>query len=89
MKRPLTLMAVAPPTAAAPAGARLAGPGARLAGPRVSDLSYSRHDYFRRILCNLRGGDVEKGRLPYDRGLMGTRVKDICFHNAERNFQFS
>ncbi len=36
-----------------------------------SFLSYSRHDYFRRLLCNLLGKDVERGLLPNDRGLLG------------------
>ena len=51
-----------------------------------SFLSYPRHEYFRRILCNLIGGDVENGRLPRDMKLLGGIVRDICFRNAESYF---
>lgn len=51
-----------------------------------SFLSYSRHEYFRRLLCNLLGGDVEKGLLPNDLGLLGNMVRDICFRNARDYF---
>lgn len=51
-----------------------------------SFLSYSRHEYFRRILCNLIGRDVAKGELPHDMDLLGGMVRDICFHNAHRYF---
>lgn len=51
-----------------------------------SFLSYSRHDYFRRILCNLIGTDIEKGLLPNDLSWMGGIVSDICFNNAKRYF---
>lgn len=47
-----------------------------------SFLSYPRHEYFRRILCNLLGNDVENGELPDDLELIGGMVKDICFNNA-------
>ena len=53
-----------------------------------SFLSYPRHEYFRRILCNLLGQDVERGELPDDIALLGAMVKDICYHNAERYFDF-
>jgi glucuronate isomerase len=53
-----------------------------------SFLSYSRHEYFRRILCNLIGNDVENGEIPNDRDLLGQMVEDICFNNAERYFKF-
>lgn len=53
-----------------------------------SFLSYSRHEYFRRILCNLLGNDVETGEIPADLGLLGQMVQDICFNNAERYFRF-
>jgi len=53
-----------------------------------SFLSYSRHEYFRRILCNLLGNDVENGEIPSDMGLLGQMVEDICFNNAERYFRF-
>jgi glucuronate isomerase len=50
-----------------------------------SFLSYTRHEYFRRLLCNLLGQDVEKGLLPRDMKLLGEMVREICFDNA-RNF---
>jgi glucuronate isomerase len=53
-----------------------------------SFLSYPRHEYFRRILCNLLGKDVERGELPDDLELLGAMVKDICYYNAERYFGF-
>jgi len=51
-----------------------------------SFLSYSRHEYFRRVLCNLIGSDIEKGLLPRDFGLVGGVVRDICFRNARDYF---
>ncbi len=51
-----------------------------------SFLSYPRHDYFRRILCNLLGNEIENGELPNEIELIGNMVKDICYHNAERYF---
>jgi glucuronate isomerase len=50
-----------------------------------SFLSYSRHEYFRRILCNLLGTDVVNGELPHDMTLLGATVREICFDNA-RNY---
>jgi glucuronate isomerase len=47
-----------------------------------SFLSYPRHEYFRRCLCNLLGTDVERGALPNDLNLLGTMVRNICFANA-------
>jgi glucuronate isomerase len=47
-----------------------------------SFLSYTRHEYFRRILCNLIGNDLEKGSLPSDMKLLGALVREICFENA-------
>jgi glucuronate isomerase len=47
-----------------------------------SFLSYSRHEYFRRLLCNLLGHDVRRGLIPNDRALLGDLVKDLCFRNA-------
>jgi glucuronate isomerase len=47
-----------------------------------SFLSYPRHEYFRRILCNLIGKDVENGEIPADMELLGTMVENICFNNA-------
>jgi glucuronate isomerase len=51
-----------------------------------SFLSYPRHEYFRRILCNLIGRDVENGELPSDFDLLGGIVQDICFNNARDYF---
>jgi glucuronate isomerase len=53
-----------------------------------SFLSYSRHDYFRRLLCNILGDEVERGLLPSDRGLLGALVEDVCFRNARGYFAF-
>jgi len=53
-----------------------------------SFLSYPRHDYFRRILCNLIGQDVENGELPYDMDLLGKMVKDISYFNSKDYFGF-
>ena len=51
-----------------------------------SFLSYPRHEYFRRVLCNLLGADVENGELPHDMDLIGGMVQDICYRNAARYF---
>jgi glucuronate isomerase len=51
-----------------------------------SFLSYPRHDYFRRILCNMLGSDVEAGLLPADMELLGQMVENICFNNAKDYF---
>lgn len=53
-----------------------------------SFLSYSRHEYFRRLLCNLLGEDVRRGRLPDDRPLLGELVTNVCFANARDYFRF-
>jgi glucuronate isomerase len=53
-----------------------------------SFLSYPRHEYFRRLLCNLLGNDVEKGLLPADMELLGQMVEDISYNNARRYFKF-
>ena len=50
-----------------------------------SFLSYSRHEYFRRILCNLIGSDAVSGELPCDMPLLNAAVREICFDNA-KNF---
>ncbi|MGH8017646.1 MAG: glucuronate isomerase [Opitutaceae bacterium] len=47
-----------------------------------SFLSYVRHEYFRRILCNLIGSDVEAGLIPADEKALGDLVENICFNNA-------
>jgi glucuronate isomerase len=54
-----------------------------------SFLSYPRHEYFRRILCNMLGNDVETGLLPNPDQLssgLGKMVEDICFNNAKNYF---
>jgi glucuronate isomerase len=51
-----------------------------------SFLSFPRHEYFRRILCNILGNDVETGMLPDDSDLLGKIVEDICFNNAKNYF---
>ena len=51
-----------------------------------SFLSYARHEYFRRILCNLIGTWVENGEYPADMAYLSSLVKDICSHNAKRYF---
>jgi glucuronate isomerase len=51
-----------------------------------SFLSYTRHEYFRRILCNLLGEWVEAGEVPNDIKLLGAMVQNICFNNAENYF---
>jgi len=51
-----------------------------------SFLSYSRHEYFRRILCDVIGNDVENGELPNDIKLLGNMIKNICYLNARNYF---
>ncbi len=53
-----------------------------------SFLSYPRHEYFRRILCNLLGTDMMNGELPHDMELLGSMVQNICYYNAKNFFQF-
>lgn len=53
-----------------------------------SFLSFPRHEYFRRILCNLIGKDVANGELPNDEKWLGKIVSDICYHNAKNYFEF-
>jgi glucuronate isomerase len=53
-----------------------------------SFLSFPRHEYFRRILCNLIGREVERGELPDDRPKLGATIQDICFNNVKRYFAF-
>ena len=54
-----------------------------------SFLSFPRHEYFRRILCNLLGTDVENGELPADMQLLWELVQNICYHNAREYFGFT
>ena len=51
-----------------------------------SFLSYPRHDYFRRILCNILGNDIENGLIPDDIPLVGKMVQDISYNNARNYF---
>jgi len=51
-----------------------------------SFMSYPRHEYFRRLLCNLIGSDVERGEIPNDAGLLGGLIRGICFENAKAHF---
>ena len=56
-----------------------------------SFVSYPRHEYFRRTLCNLIGNDVEQGLLPfngYEEQRVRQMVEDICYYNAKRYFDF-
>jgi glucuronate isomerase len=53
-----------------------------------SFMSYPRHEYFRRVLCNLVGRDVENGELPDDRELVGAMIRRICYTNARDYFGF-
>jgi glucuronate isomerase len=53
-----------------------------------SFLSYPRHEYFRRILCDTLGADVESGRLPDRRDWLTPMIEDICYRNAKNYFQF-
>ncbi|HPO30421.1 MAG TPA: glucuronate isomerase, partial [Candidatus Hydrogenedentes bacterium] len=54
-----------------------------------SFLSYPRHEYFRRILCNKLGEDIRRGRLPKTEiTWIGAIVRNICWNNANRYFRF-
>jgi len=53
-----------------------------------SFLSYTRHEYFRRTLCNILGNDIENGEIPNDMNLVGQMVENICFNNAKEYFNF-
>jgi glucuronate isomerase len=53
-----------------------------------SFLSFPRHDYFRRLLCQILGEEVRRGRLPRDTGALGQLVADVCYNNALKYFQF-
>lgn len=53
-----------------------------------SFLSYTRHEYFRRILCNILGNDAENGEIPNDMELLGQMVENISFNNAKEYFNF-
>lgn len=51
-------------------------------------LSFPRHEYFRRLLCQIIGADIEKGLLPDDRTFLGGVIRDICYFNAKNYFEF-
>jgi glucuronate isomerase len=53
-----------------------------------SYMSYPRHEYFRRVLCNLLGAEMENGLLPKDEKLVGSIIRDICYDNAAAHFRF-
>jgi len=53
-----------------------------------SFLSYSRHEYFRRLLCNILGEDVRRGRLPDDPKALARLLANVCFYNARDYFRF-
>tara|TARA_R110000868_G_scaffold215231_3_gene465339 strand:+ start:1397 stop:2812 length:1416 start_codon:yes stop_codon:yes gene_type:complete len=53
-----------------------------------SFLSFPRHEYFRRILCNLLAEDVKQGLVPNDIEFLGNMVQDICYYNAKNYFDF-
>ena len=54
-----------------------------------SFLSYPRHEYFRRILCNILGNEMACGLIPNERELVGKMVQDICYFNAQKYFSFT
>ena len=53
-----------------------------------SFLSYPRHEYFRRLVCDILGREMEEGIIPDDIELVGALVKDLCYNNAKRYFDF-
>jgi glucuronate isomerase len=53
-----------------------------------SFMSYSRHEYFRRILCNMLGNDIKNGLITNDMPLLGAMVQDICYNNPKDYFKF-
>jgi glucuronate isomerase len=53
-----------------------------------SFLSYPRHEYFRRLLCNLFGEEIENGELPPDIQWTGKIIQDICYYNASNYFNW-
>jgi len=50
-----------------------------------SFMSYPRHEYFRRVLCNMLGRDIEKGEIPDRDDLVGPMIENICYGNASRH----
>ncbi|MFN5641411.1 MAG: glucuronate isomerase, partial [Sphingobacteriales bacterium] len=54
-----------------------------------SFLSFPRHEYYRRILCDILGTEMENGELPNDVAWMGKLIEDICYHNVNQFFPWS
>jgi len=54
-----------------------------------SFLSFTRHEYFRRILCNLFGEEIEKGELPNDMDWIGKIIEDICYYNVKEYLNYN
>jgi len=54
-----------------------------------SFMSYPRHEYFRRILCNMFGSEIENGEIPNNIEWVGKVIQDICFNNANNYFGFN
>lgn len=54
-----------------------------------SFLSFPRHEYFRRILCNLFGEEIEKGELPNEIEWTGKIIQDICYNNCNNYFSWN
>ena len=52
-----------------------------------SFISYTRHEYFRRIMCNLIGTWVEEGEVPFDEEILKAMVQEICYLNAKNYFK--
>jgi glucuronate isomerase len=53
-----------------------------------SFLSFTRHEYFRRLLCNILGADIDRGRIPNDDTLVGAMIEKICYQNGRSYFGF-
>jgi glucuronate isomerase len=51
-------------------------------------MSYPRHEYFRRTLCNLMGRDIEDGLVPNDEKIVGPMIRNICYSNARNYMAF-
>ena len=51
-----------------------------------SFMCYPRHEYFRRMLCNMLGRDVENGEMPHDMKMLGELVSNVCYNNARQYF---
>ena len=54
-----------------------------------SFMSYPRHEYFRRIFCNMLGNDVAEGIIPGDFDMLSKLVRDVCYFNAKTWFPFT